>query len=67
LVTRLNSNGPSVWTFAAGSAATNARAVTSGATGFAISGNHSGSAEFDPGPGMDIIFGNVTFLSRYSF
>ena len=66
-VTKLSSDGGSGWSFAPGSSNTVLESVAAGASTFAIAGHHSGSADFNPGPGMDIIFGDVTFLSRFAF
>jgi len=67
IVTKLNANGTSAWTLASGVSGATAHSVAASATNFAIGGNHSGSSDFNPGAGIDIIFGDVTFLSRYSF
>jgi hypothetical protein len=66
-VTKLNGDGTSAWSFNVGTTSTSPRAVAASSTGFALTGSSSGSADFNPGAGFDIVFGDVTFLSRYTF
>jgi hypothetical protein len=63
----LNGNGSSAWTFTTGTDSSNARSVAASSTGFALAGTSSGSGDFNPGAGIDTVFGDVTFLSRYTF
>jgi hypothetical protein len=65
--TRLTSNGAAVWSFLAGGESTGSHRVSSRGVRFAISGTSSGTADIDPTPGVDIIFGDVSYVSRYSF
>ena len=65
--TRLTTDGGSVWSFLAGGSSTYSSSVTSRGTRFAIAGNSSGTADIDPTSGVDIIFGDVTYVSRYTF
>jgi hypothetical protein len=66
-LTKLKADGTAAWTLAAGGSSTSAHAVAASGTGFALSGVNSGSADFDPSAGVDIVFGDATFLSRYTF
>ena len=65
--TRLTSDGASVWSFVAGGGSTSASSVASRGTRFAISGNSSGTVDVDPTADVDIIFGDVSYVSRYTF
>jgi len=67
IVTRLHSDGTPAWTFTSGSTATSARRVAARGTTFAVAGFSSGSGDFDPGAGIDIVFGDIVFLSRFAF
>jgi hypothetical protein len=67
VVTKLAADGTSTWTLGSGGQPTNARIVAAGATGFVLSGTSSGSSDFNSGAGVDIVFGDVTFLSRYTY
>jgi hypothetical protein len=66
-VTKLNSDGTAGWTFASGNPASSARAVAARGTSFALAGFSSGSGDFNPGTGFDIVFGDIVYLSRFSF
>jgi hypothetical protein len=66
-VTRLTADGGAVWTFLAGGPSTLTLSVAAGATDFAVAGSSSGSADFDPGPDVDLFSGDLTFVSRYAF
>jgi len=67
LVTRLTSDGGSVWSFLAGGSSTYASSVASRGTRFAIAGTSSGTVDIDPTASVDIMFGDVAFVSRYTF
>jgi len=66
-VARLNTDGTAVWTFLAGTPQTSALAVAARGASFAVAGTSSGSGDFDPGATSDIVFGDIIYLSRYSF
>jgi hypothetical protein len=66
-VTKLGADGAGAWTFTAGTAATTAKAVAARGADFAVAGFSSGSGDFNPGAGIDIVFGDITFMSRFSF
>jgi hypothetical protein len=66
-VTKLNIDGTAAWTFASGNGGTSARAVAARGTSFALAGLSSGSGDFNPGSGFDIVFGDIVFMSRFSF
>ena len=66
-VTRLTADGGSVWTFGAGDNFGNIRSVASAGGAFVVAGTNSGSGDFDPGPDYDLIYGDVTFISRFTF
>jgi hypothetical protein len=66
-VTKLDSDGTAAWTFASGTPGTSAHAVAAGGAGFALAGFSSGSGDFNPGTGFDIVFGDIIFMSRFNF
>ncbi len=66
-VTRLTANGDSVWTFPIGDSSVTLTAVATSATAFTVAGISSGTQDFDPGPGIDLVFGDVAFVSRFNF
>ena len=66
-VTRLTATGASVWSFAIGGDSTGVLYVSSGSSFFLVSGSSSGTADFDPGPAIDPVFGDITFVSRFTF
>jgi hypothetical protein len=66
-VTRLTADGGSVWTFAAGENGGLVRSVASAGAGFVVAGTNSGTGDFDPGPDLDLIYGDVTFISHFTF
>jgi hypothetical protein len=67
LVTKLNADRSAAWTLRAGNDSTSVRSLAARGASFAVAGTHSGSADFNPGPGVDIVYGDITFLSRYGF
>ena len=68
LVTRLNADGLGVWTFTTGGDSATVRSLAAAGGSFAIAGQTSGaSADFNPGPELDIVFGGSVFLSRFRF
>ena len=65
---RLTESGASVWTFPVGSdAAVVLVSAASSATAFAVAGTSSGTQDLDPGPGIDLIFGDIALVSRFKF
>jgi hypothetical protein len=66
-VTRLTAAGASVWSFALGGESTGVLFVSSASNSFLVSGSSSGTADFDPGPAIDPVFGDITFVSRFTF
>jgi hypothetical protein len=66
-VTRLTAAGASVWSFALGGDSTGLLFISSGSGFFLVSGASSGTADFDPGPAIDPVFGDITFVSRFTF
>ena len=66
-VTRLGPDGTAVWTFTSGGGQTTAATVVSRGATFAVAGGSNGSADFDPGADIDIVFGDILYLSRYAF
>ncbi len=66
-VTRLTPAGDSVWTFPVGDQSVSATALASSGTSFAVGGISSGTQDFDPGPSIDLVFGDVAFVSRFNF
>jgi hypothetical protein len=67
VVSRITADGASVWTFNAGDGGSFVRSVASAGGGFVVAGTSSGSQDFDPGPDLDLIYGDVLFVSRYTF
>jgi len=66
-VTRLNTDGGAIWSFAPGSSSTFPQMLASGAGRFAVAGTNSGNTDMDPGPDLDLVYGDIAFVSRYSF
>jgi hypothetical protein len=66
-VTRLTPTGTSVWSFEVGSGQAGALSVSSAGNGFLIGGASTGTVDFDPGPAIDPIFGEISFVSRFTF
>ncbi len=66
-VTRLTASGDSVWTLPVGDSSVSVTSIGSNATSFAVAGTSSGTQDFDPGPGLDLIFGDIAFVSRFNF
>ena len=66
-VTRLTASGDSVWTLPVGDSSVSLTSIGSNATSFAVAGTSSGTQDFDPGPGLDLIFGDIAFVSRFNF
>ncbi len=66
-VTRFTAAGASVWSFSFGGDVTNPLSISTAGNTFLIGGNSSGSADFDPGPAIDPIFGDISFVSRFTF
>ena len=66
-VTRLTADGGSVWSFPLGGESTGVLFISSGSNFFLASGSSSGTVDFDPGPAIDPVFGDITFVSRFTF
>jgi len=66
-VSRFTATGGSVWTFAAGEAQASALSISSAGSAFMIGGTSFGTVDLDPGPAIDPVFGDITFLSRFTF
>jgi hypothetical protein len=66
-VTRLTGDGGSVWSFMPGSSNTTAMTVAAAGSRFALAGFNSGSGDFDPGAGIDVVFGDIIYVSRFNF
>jgi hypothetical protein len=66
-VTRLTPNGDSVWTMPIGDGSIAVNSLTSTGTSFAVTGNFGGTQDLDPGPSIDLLFGDVSFVSRFKF
>jgi hypothetical protein len=66
-VTRFTAAGGSVWTFDSGGMSTSTLSLSSAGSAFMIGGSNSGTADFDPGPAIDPVFGDITFVSRFTF
>jgi hypothetical protein len=68
LVARLAADGSAVWTVGPGAPGQFVvNAAASSATGFVFAGSVFVAADFDPGPGVDIVPGNAQFVTRYAF
>ena len=68
LVARLSPDGVGVWTFGIGAEQTTIRTVAARGGSFSISGSTGGgSADFNPGPDVDPIYGDVVYVSRFRF
>jgi hypothetical protein len=67
-VTRLNADGIGVWTFTTGGDSAMVQSLAANGGSFSIAGTNTGaSADFNPGPDLDIVFGGSIFLSRFQF
>jgi hypothetical protein len=66
-VVRWKADHTPAWSFVAGTASTIPTVVAAGPTGFILTGINDTSGDFDPGTGVDIVFGGVSFVSRYRF
>ncbi len=66
-VSRLSASGASLWTVPVGNAQVIPTSGSANATAFAIGGTSSGTQDFDPGPAIDLLFGDIAFVSRFNF
>lgn len=66
-VSRLSASGASLWTIPTGNAQVIPTSGSANATAFAIGGTSSGTQDFDPGPAIDLLFGDIAFVSRFNF
>jgi hypothetical protein len=66
-VTKLGPDGTSAWSFTLGGPDTSADSVAARGNTFVIAGSHHGTGDFDPGPGTQILDGDLRFLSRFTF
>jgi len=67
LVTHFAADGSSVWSFSVGGDLTRALSISAAGNTMLIGGTNSGTADFDPGPSIDPIFGDISFVSRFTF
>ena len=44
-----------------------ALSISSAGNTFMIGGSSDGTADFDPGPAIDPVFGDLSFVSRFTF
>ena len=67
-VTRFDAAGASIWSFASGGMQASTLSLSSAGNTFMIGGsNGGGTSDFDPGPAVDPIFGEISFVSRFTF
>jgi len=66
-VARLSASGASLWTIPLGNAQVSPTSGTANATTFTVGGTSSGTQDFDPGPAIDLLFGDIAFVSRFNF
>ncbi len=67
-VTRLTTAGTSIWSFEIGPSQVTALSVSSAGNNFLVGGtSNGGTVDFDPGPAIDPLFGEITFVSRFTF
>ncbi len=72
-VTRFTAAGGSVWTFEVGkmfedpTMGAAALSISSAGNAFIIGGSNDGTTDFDPGPAIDPVFGNLSYVSRFTF
>ncbi|HMI89184.1 MAG TPA: hypothetical protein VK550_34130 [Polyangiaceae bacterium] len=66
-VVRWKADHTAAWSFVAGGAGTLSSVVAAGAAGFILAGINGASGDFDPGAGVDVVLGGVSFVSRYTF
>jgi hypothetical protein len=67
-VTRLGPTGSSIWSFEVGPGQASALSISSSGTGFMVGGTSAGgTVDFDPGAAIDPIFGEISFVSRFTF
>jgi hypothetical protein len=59
-------DGASAWTLAIGEYFTLTR-MASSSTYFIVAGSEYGAADYDPGPGVDAIYGPTPVVTRYAF
>jgi len=68
LVTKLNADGTPAWSFAPGSSVhASVQTVAARGGSFAVAGISYGSGDFDPGATMDLVLGDIIYLSRFTF
>ena len=67
-MTRLTPNGDSIWTVPIGDGSVAVTSVASSGAAFVVGAINSGATEdLDPGPSIDLLFGDVAFVSRFKF
>ncbi len=66
-VTKLNGDGTSGWSFAIGQIGITPMALAARGSRFAVAGASKGYNDLDPGAAVDLVSGNVLFLSRFNF
>ena len=67
LVTHFTADGASVWSFSLGGDLTRVLSISAAGNTMLIGGANSGTADFDPGPAIDPVFGDISFVSRFTF
>lgn len=67
VVAKLGPDGAPGWTFVTGGPGGSADSIAVRGGSFAVAGFSQGSGDFDPGPGTNILNGNIRFLSRFDF
>jgi hypothetical protein len=67
LVTHIAADGSSVWSFSLGGDLTRPLSISASGNTMLVGGTNSGTADFDPGPAIDPVFGDISFVSRFTF
>jgi hypothetical protein len=67
LVTRFTADGASVWSFSLGGDLARVLSISAAGNTMLIGGANLGTGDFDPGPAIDPIFGDISFVSRFTF
>ena len=66
-VTRLDPDGNSIWTFAPPPSFPAIYSIASAGSRFAVASTSSGTVDMDPGPSIDPVYGDIAYVSRFSF
>jgi hypothetical protein len=67
MVTRLTASGDAVWTFPVGDGVPSLTSIAISGTSLAVAGFSFGTEDFDPSPGVDLLFGDIAYVSRFTF